>query len=1522
MPGLLRLINANLGHRAFKSGTVSIGNVKAKVRDAKRVELVPHGFAKDGSKLGVNAHLKWLFQKDNLKQDVFLLGKPGFLRSSVVLQYLELCNREFEYLAVTRDTTENDIKQRREVQGGSIKYSDLCAVRAAVNGRILVLEGIENAERNVLPILNNLLENREMQLECGTFLMSASKYDKLRKDYSEQELKEMKLERVHPDFSVIALGLPVPQFKGQLLDVPFRSRFQCKTVDSLTYEKLNSIITTTYKNIDETKLKAVLSVAYTLNMSKDDPSKIIDLPLFPIDSILKVSQLWNNNPKLSAYQILETCYPSTVILKTKQKTVYSDYLESFGVSTKLDEEPLNELNKSSDSFISTISNENLLARMKETYQELDFCLLGEKGSGKTTLLLELAKRVNSEVTSLVLYQDINSRDLIQERRILENGDTAWEDSLLVKACKKGDIFILDGIERVHSRVGKNKTVDRFLQLTNRPRHYIQLHRDSTIQSLTVQSTIEGGILKYSDSPLVQAIKTGAVICIDEADKAPLHVISVLKSLLDTGVLYLSDGRKIIPKGYPFTDKNEIETHPDFRIIMLANKIGYPFQGHDLFKLLGDLLAVNLVVNPSPESQIAMLKQYGPDVPDASIHKLVACFDDLREKYDNSQISYPYSLRELVHIIKHLQLYPDEALSSVVKNVFDFDVFSKDAMHHIQETFHKHGIPLGIAFPRKFFFAKRHSLNEFKSYGHMEYKTLPANFVTSKVNKLLYASKESVVDEMQHDIEMTNTRMSSFTEQENCWTIPLDRGNMVSSIIQLKNAYKTIAVATVNPPALYLLKDSETSKAGIVSISEYFRHQGPNIRITLSPYPGQDNKILLHEEVSNEVLTFDVKTQEIRSLVLQVNTFAGELFNKIKGKSAEKHWRLLPASDNALPLFYELNGKEIKILDTKNEQTNVLSFGNEDFSVQNVSYFGKNTWLVQSKDKCYKLAKINEAYQLKEIKSKFFDTQILSGNCLSDQKLLTSNNFYSIKSIDNQIKAIPRPKGQQMVKDKIPYRHTQNMHSFVDLGKTSVVLDNNLIVNLQPLWYTQKSLFPELTKPEDYDSALEVIDVNRGTIQCIPIPKHYDLTNYYNWKTDLSATNAFITPTASGDGIFVCDISGHIRKLQLNEVSLGNSLSKWSDLFEKSDQEERLHFNKDDYDMSKLRDDPRHGKVDPNNAPHTGGNTWHGGTGGYSTAGLGGIGGPYRLDAGHNITQLNEEAKLKVPEEVRKKAREMNRREYAKKLEEINMSEHDAAAYNTLKSRIENEASSLRKILLELDAKQKDMSWTKNQIQGDFDDAKLVEAITGEKNIYKRRLEAEPGTVLEEPKRLRVIFDLSGSIYRFNGMDGRLQRSLETALLVMTSLADQEKIVFDVFGHSGDGFKEKLVNKNEYKQENDQLKVIKKMLAHTQFCNSGDTTVEALEFHINELAEEGDYDEKFVILLSDANFQRYGIRPEEVAAHLNNDANVSSFLILIGSLGNEAEKLQALLPSGKCFIAKDSKELPKILQSIFLSTVLK
>ena len=62
-----------------------------------------------------------------------------------------------------------------------------------------------------------------------------------------------------------------------------------------------------------------------------------------------------------------------------------------------------------------------------------------------------------------------------------------------------------------------------------------------------------------------------MLVIDEADKAPTSVTSILKYLLSDREMLLSDGR-VLTKG-EVRRKNEIKIHKDFRCIVLANRPG-------------------------------------------------------------------------------------------------------------------------------------------------------------------------------------------------------------------------------------------------------------------------------------------------------------------------------------------------------------------------------------------------------------------------------------------------------------------------------------------------------------------------------------------------------------------------------------------------------------------------------------------------------------------------------------------------------------------------------------------------------------------------------------------------------------------------------------------------------------------------------------------------------------------------------------------------------------------------------------
>lgn len=493
-------------------------------------------------------------------------------------------------------------------------------------------------------------------------------------------------------------------------------------------------------------------------------------------------------------------------------------------------------------------------------------------------------------TALTKVPDILFYDVPQHIQLLEN---LLQDFLL------GNHLLLVG----NQGVGKNKVTDRLLQLMNRPREYIQLHRDTTVQTLTIQPMVTDGIVMYEDSPLIKAVKNGHVLVVDEADKAPTHVTCILKTLVENGEMVLSDGRKIVPHNAANQTENDktIRTHPDFRLIALANRPGFPFLGNDFFASLGDLFSCHIVDNPSMESEIYLLQQYGPNVNKDILTALVKAFSELRSMADAGQLSYPYSTREVVNIVKHLELYPEEDISELIGNVLDFDRYSPEALEQVTAILIKHGLTIDS-----------------------------------------YAKNELAAIRRAREIQVTVERIS---------------GKSVSS--------------------------------------------------------------------------------------------------------------------------------------------------------------------------------------------------------------------------------------------------------------------------------------------------------------------------------------------------------------------------------------------------------PKHGKEDPDNKPHVGGNTWAGGTGGRDTAGLGGKGGPYRLDKGHKVHQLSDEEKNDIPDHVKNAAREMNRKAFAEKLKEIQMSSYDHSVYKSFSVPVQNQVQQLRVILSSLQAKTKERLWQKHQTSGELDDNKLIEGITGERNIYRKRMEHEPelGQPQEKPKRLKLVVDVSGSMYR-------------------------------------------------------------------------------------------------------------------------------------------------------------------------------
>jgi hypothetical protein len=290
------------------------------------------------------------------------------------------------------------------------------------------------------------------------------------------------------------------------------------------------------------------------------------------------------------------------------------------------------------------------------------------------------------------------------------------------------------------------------------------------------------------------------------------------------------------------------------------------------------------------------------------------------------------------------------------------------------------------------------------------------------------------------------------------------------------------------------------------------------------------------------------------------------------------------------------------------------------------------------------------------------------------------------------------------------------------------------------------------------------------------------------------------------------------------------------------------------------DAAKRGKWDDKNEAHVGGSQWAGGTGGSNTAGLGGRGGPYRLDRGHKVHQVSDEAKAQVTDEAAKAARAMAKRGLEEKLQEIGMGQQEWTMYQRFADAIKEDIANLRGLLNSVTSKSSEKGWVKRQSHGEIDDTKLIDGVTGDRYIYKRRGTVEEGPI-QKPKRLRFVMDCSGSMYRFNGYDERLMRCLEAALLVMESFEGFEnRFDYSIIGHSGDSNCIELVDFGRPpRNEKERMQILQKMIAHSQYCQSGDNTLEAMDRAIVDIAmpHGEDEDDHIVVGVSDANLARYG-----------------------------------------------------------------
>nr|CAD7437743.1 unnamed protein product [Timema bartmani] len=1373
--------------------------------------------------------------QSHLVHDICLIGPRGCGKSATVRTLSDILGYNIEPIVLYQDMSSRDlIQQRTTLSNGDTvwKYSPL--VTAALEGKLAVLDGVHRIHPSTLAVVHRLVHDRELQLHDGQRLIRHDRYDDLKtqNNLSDEQLRQSGVLRIHPSFRMVALAEPPEQNSSGApwLSTELLSLFVFHEMRPLALQEELQIVQQLFGKVNPT-LSRIMELAHQLRESTDPT-------LRSLAGSLSTRQLLRVARRMARY-------PSDNPVDTIHRACLARFLPSVArqaLDTAVSEAGLSAAPRN-------LGPEDLVCRVDGDLVRI----------GRTT-----AQRYHTTAESKV--PDILFFDVPQHITTLE-----W----LLQDFTLGEHLLLVG----NQGVGKNKLADRLLQLLHRPREYIQLHRDTTVQTLTLQPTVKNGLVVYEDSPLVQAVKLGHVLVVDEADKAPTHVTCILKTLVESGEMILSDGRRIVPSDDPRVlarIPGIIPIHPDFKMIILANRPGFPFLGNDFFGALGDLFSCHAVDNPSPESELSLLKQYGPDVPVKVIERLVKAFGELRIKADQGLVQYPYSTREVVNIVRHLQEFRDESLASVVRNVFDFDRYSREVQETLIETLHKHGIPMGAN---------------------------PSNINLAK--------------EYQHNLDRVEARATSFSEMQSYWSVPFHENSIIAGLTVSKSGTNNpledvIHVLTSNPLTLYSMMPSGDGVQELFVQIMFSRQRGARPQCTLAPL-GNTTTLLLHEETSNTLLLLDTGLGQATSIPLQSTLeLATESFTRTLGNTSLTTWHLLPQllDFSSVAILYESGGKRVEVMDVKSFSALSMTL---PFTIRYLHVAAVDKWLIQdSLGQKHLLSKRNPEDPCPNVLHSIADSSPSLG-------ALTS---CSLEPLESEL--LSQAIGQQM---SSPHRILSSSQSyaalvvgFPDLGHSS----NEIYLwpkEEHELSSKHKSVFlRDFAQPSGSTEATtlhrHVSTYNDTMTTCRP----HSISPSTQWLYSTVELPVLLAAT-SDQGLATVDAGGCVRLWETGLENLEKSLMEWRKMIGSERDYLQLTVERPSgLDVNA----PKHGKVDEKGDPHVGGNTWAGGTGGRDTAGLGGKGGPYRLDAGHKVHQVSQEEKDAVPEHVKRAAHDMAQRAFKQRLREIQMSEYDATLYSKFSDAVSRQVQALRVILGTLQAKAKERQWMKHQTSGELDDAKLIEGLTGERNIYRRRSDKEPelGAPQMKPKRLRLVIDVSGSMYRFNSYDGRLDREMEAVILVMEAFQGHEgRIQYDVIGHSGESSQITFISHDCPPSDNKQrLDTIKTMHAHAQFCLSGDNTLEATQEAITSLSKV-ECDEAIVVVLSDANLERYGIPPEQFARVLTSDPKVNAYAIFIGSLGDQASRLTSKLPSGRAFVCLDLKNIPQILQQIFAASVL-
>ncbi len=1575
-----------------------------------------------GSQSALNT-LRWMMMQLRIGQDMLLLCDPGPRARRLVHWLCALLGRECEGVAITRDTTESDLKQRREMRNGSVVHEPAPPLRAAIHGRVLLLEGVEKAERNVLPLLNNLLENREMAMDDGTFL-AAPWAGEGGEDANEEPSTSSGILRCSPDFVVIAIGLPQPAYSGNPLDPPLRSRFACRRLASDAADDLLSLLRTAFPRLSPGAASSLVAACQALRTRSAVGERQANeweraggrrrLPFIGECALYDAAESLASLPRLSPHVALHRAFPydhlalpaADVINVEKELTRLlaepSDGALGYGVSRIEVQQDgsgggvasltLSTTKNGDDVAAATFAvrcgNATLWAPDGESTAAAAASLSGNGDSSNGDGGAAAADDEEDEIDSLGVakLKQLLTTHGVDFRGIMEKSDLkvlakaavakAKTKMLASKAATKGGKAVMSGAAGVGTRgggvpstwrpwcgpgkplvdsqlhalgelmwmhalgrdvcllashgTGKTTIVRRFASLLGYAPYVTFCHQDMASQELLQRRATDalGGTI-WVDSPLLLAACKGELAVLDGAHRLARGTLSgALASLLsERSVLTLPDGTRLVSEEHWEALLSESMTEGDltakglrkvkrgFRVLACAEPPTptNAWLSDELLALFSFLPLPELT--PQEQQQLVASHNF-PKEAQGAIKALLGYERAIRTaavSEPSLKVAQP-SNRQLLRAARHLSARPSDAIgalrrASAAAMLAMPPAARTTAQALLREAASKEGmgdaaVSAIVSTSGETEEAEGQSGSGPLGSGQAARLVAEAKAQEEAEEKAKRARKLKELEGQAISLRMYNNPMleqqvDAGAERLEEQKREKERAKLGEVTDDARKAVKGPAGSNAAPSDAIVISGGQLT---IGDVSVPLRIGGaPQLIPNPSFVPIAGHVRLLHQLLVDWSLG--------QHLLLLGEQGVG------KNKLADKLLSLLKAEREYVQLHRDTTVSSLTLRP-------VLEGGairHEDSALVRAARLGR-VLVVDEADK----APLEVVCVLKALAE---DGELTLGD---GRRLVTARA--EAKDDDDSSVIRIHPEFRMLVLANPPGWPFQGNDFFRECGdvfaahavrnvdtasqaqllrRVAPKLEEKQLVTLLSLFGQLRLMHEEGQLSYPY-SVRELVLIARR-LQAFPNDGLQGaLRDVFDFDAEDKSTAATIADVLAAHGL----------KGLATAVRSGKAHGDMGLKFEKKSKRMGRDQLGEDHKPPEMKEGgPKHGEWD--GKQHMGGNMFAGGSGGTGTAGLGGRGGPYRLDVGQEVHMLTEAEKQGLSMEQLQAAKRMADEAYAARLEELGLAPHDAKQYDAYDSAIAAQVVRMRRVLREHQTRAEERVWLKGRPIGELDEQRLADGVAGATAIYKHR-GAPPPSAHGSQRRvsIRFVMDISGSMYTFNRLDGRKTRLLETALFFMQALDGLDaEYEYSMVGHSGTGPEaEKLVQWGEPPQgAAKRLKLLQRMEAHTQFCYPGDQTYEATSLAIQECASRV-ADERFVFVVSDADLERYGKKPEEWNAILTGTPSVRAYAVLIASNEEEADRISKGLDVGKGYVCTDTSLLASTMEKIFTASV--